>query len=136
MPDTIVVNLPESAIYDKTTDSSFTDPELAVSYVSEGDVTSNVVVKKDTGDTTGTAVKSDGSVKVTFTGLGTAEEYEGTVTATRLTDKNGAVQTYDLLVQLEKDTSTEITYVKVNNTLGEVDAEAGTRHSDRFCARR
>ena len=126
VPDTIVVNLPESAIYDKTTDSSFPNPQLAVSYVAEGDVTSNVVVKKDTGDTTGTAVKSDGSVKVTFTGLGTAEEYEGTVTATRLTDKNGAVQTYDLLVQLEKDTSTEITYVKVNNTLGEVDAEAGT----------
>ena len=126
VPDTIVVNLPESAIYDKTTDSSFANPELAVSYVAEGDVTSNVVVKKDTGDTTGTAVKSDGSVKVTFTGLGTAEEYEGTVTATRLTDKNGAIQTYDLLVQLEKDTSTEITYVKVNDTLGEVDAEAGT----------
>ena len=126
VPDTIVVNLPESAIYDKTTDSSFANPELAVSYVAEGDVTSNVVVKKDTGDTTGTAVKSDGSVKVTFTGLGTAEEYEGTVTATRLTDKNGAVQTYDLLVQLEKDSSTEITYVKVNDTLGEVDAEAGT----------
>ena len=126
VPDTIVVNLPESAIYDKTTDSSFPNPQLAVSYVAEGDVTSNVVVKKDTGDTTGTAVKSDGSVKVTFTGLGTAEEYEGTVTATRLTDKNGAVQTYDLLVQLEKDSSTEITYVKVNDTLGEVDAEAGT----------
>ena len=126
VPDTIVVNLPESAIYDKTTDSSFPNPQLAVSYVAEGDVTSNVVVKKDTGDTTGTAVKSDGSVKVTFTGLGTAEEYEGTVTATRLTDKDGAVQTYDLLVQLEKDSSTEITYVKVNNTLGEVDAEAGT----------
>ena len=114
VPDTIVVNLPESAIYDKTTDSSFPNPQLAVSYVAEGDVTSNVVVK------------SDGSVKVTFTGLGTAEEYEGTVTATRLTDKDGAVQTYDLLVQLEKDSSTEITYVKVNNTLGEVDAEAGT----------
>ena len=126
VPDTIVVTLPESAIYDKTTDSSFPNPQLAVSYVAEGDVTSNVVVKKDTGDTTGTAVKSDGSVKVTFTGLGTAEEYEGTVTATRLTDKNGAVQTYDLLVQLEKDSSTEITYVKVNDTLGEVDAEAGT----------
>ena len=126
VPDTIVVNLPESAIYDKTTDSSFPNPQLAVSYVAEGDVTSNVVVKKDTGDTTGTAVKSDGSVKVTFTGLGTAEEYNGTVTATRLPDKKGAVQTYDLLVQLEKDTSTEITYVKVNNTLGEVDAEAGT----------
>ena len=126
VPDTIVVNLPESAIYDKTTDSSFPNPQLAVSYVAEGDVTSNVVVKKDTGDTTGTAVKSDGSVKVTFTGLGTAEEYEGTVTATRLTDKNGAIQTYDLLVQLEKDSSTEITYVKVNSTLGEVDAEAGT----------
>ena len=126
VPDTIVVTLPESAIYDKTTDSSFPNPQLAVSYVAEGDVTSNVVVKKDTGDTTGTAVKSDGSVKVTFTGLGTAEEYEGTVTATRLPDENGAIQTYDLLVQLEKDTSTEITYVKVNNTLGEVDAEAGT----------
>ena len=125
VPDTIVVNLPESAIYDKTTDSSFTDPELAVSYVSEGDVTRNVVVKKD-GDATGTAVQSNGAVKVKFTGLGTTEEYNGTVTATRLPDENGAIQTYDLLVQLEKDTSTEITYVKVNNTLGEVDAEAGT----------
>ena len=125
VPDTIVVNLPESAIYDKTTDSSFVNPELAVSYVSEGDVTRNVVVKKD-GDATGTAVQSNGAVKVKFTGLGTTEEYNGTVTATRLPDENGAIQTYDLLVQLEKDTSTEITYVKVNNTLGEVDAEAGT----------
>ena len=85
-----------------------------------------MVVKKDTGDTTGTAVQSNGAVKVKFTGLGTTEEYNGTVTATRLPDENGAIQTYDLLVQLEKDTSTEITYVKVNNTLGEVDAEAGT----------
>ena len=125
VPDTIVVNLPESAIYDKTTDSSFANPELAVSFASEGDVTRNVVVTQD-GETEGTAVQSDGALKVEFTGLGTAEEYNGTVTATRLPDKKGAVQTYDLLVQLEKDSSTEITYVKVNNTLGEVDAEAGT----------
>ena len=125
VPDTIVVNLPESAIYDKTTDSSFPNPELAVSFASEGDVTRNVVVTQD-GETEGTAVQSDGALKVEFTNLGTAEEYNGTVTATRLPDKKGAVQTYDLLVQLEKDTSTEITYVKVNNTLGEVDAEAGT----------
>ena len=125
VPDTIVVTLPESAIYDKTTDSSFANPELAVSFASEGDVTRNVVVTQD-GETEGTAVQSDGALKVEFTDLGTAEEYNGTVTATRLPDKNGAVQTYDLLVQLEKDSSTEITYVKVNNTLGEVDAEAGT----------
>ena len=125
VPDTIVVNLPESAIYDKTTDSSFANPELAVSFASEGDVTRNVVVTQD-GETEGTAVQSDGALKVEFTDLGTAEEYNGTVTATRLPDENGAIQTYDLLVQLEKDTSTEITYVKVNNTLGEVDAEAGT----------
>ena len=125
VPDTIVVTLPESAIYDKTTDSSFANPELAVSFASEGDVTRNVVVTQD-GETEGTAVQSDGALKVEFTGLGTAEEYNGTVTATRLPDKNGAIQTYDLLVQLEKATSTEITYVKVNNTLGEVDAEAGT----------
>ena len=125
VPDTIVVTLPESAIYDKTTDSSFANPELAVSFASEGDVTRNVVVTQD-GETEGTAVQSDGALKVEFTDLGTAEEYNGTVTATRLPDENGAVQTYDLLVQLEKDTSTEITYVKVNNTLGEVDAEAGT----------
>ena len=125
VPDTIVVTLPESAIYDKTTDSSFANPELAVSFASEGDVTRNVVVTQD-GETEGTAVQSDGALKVEFTDLGTAEEYNGTVTATRLPDKNGAVQTYDLLVQLEKDSSTEITYVKVNSTLGEVDAEAGT----------
>ena len=133
VPDTIVVNLPESAIYDKTTDSSFANPELAVSYVAEGDVTSNVEVW-DTAKKLGN-VKSDGSGdKITFTGLGTGDqEFEGKVVVNRLPETvatngayNGAVQTYDLLVQLEKDTSTEITYVKVNNTLGEVDAEAGT----------
>ena len=133
VPDTIVVNLPESAIYDKTTDSSFANPQLAVSYVAEGDVTSNVEVW-DTAKKLGN-VKSDGSGdKITFTGLGTGDqEFEGKVVVNRLPETvatngayNGAVQTYDLLVQLEKDTSTEITYVKVNNTLGEVDAEAGT----------
>ena len=133
VPDTIVVNLPESAIYDKTTDSSFPNPQLAVSYVAEGDVTSNVEVW-DTAKKLGN-VKSDGSGdKITFTGLGTGDqEFEGKVVVNRLPETvatngayNGAVQTYDLLVQLEKDTSTEITYVKVNNTLGEVDAEAGT----------
>ena len=138
VPDTIVVNLPESAIYDKTTDSSFPNPQLAVSYVAEGDVTSNVEVWDtevwDTAKKLGN-VKSDGSGdKITFTGLGTGDqEFEGKVVVNRLPETvatngayNGAVQTYDLLVQLEKDTSTEITYVKVNNTLGEVDAEAGT----------
>ena len=133
VPDTIVVNLPESAIYDKTTDSSFPNPQLAVSYVAEGDVTSNVEVW-DTAKKLGN-VKSDGSGdKITFTGLGTGDqEFEGKVVVNRLPETvatngayNGAVQTYDLLVQLEKDTSTEITYVKVNNTLGEVDAETGT----------
>ena len=133
VPDTIVVNLPESAIYDKTTDSSFPNPQLAVSYVAEGDVTSNVEVW-DTAKKLGN-VKSDGSGdKITFTGLGTGDqEFEGKVVVNRLPETvatngayNGAVQTYDLLVQLEKDSSTEITYVKVNNTLGEVDAEAGT----------
>ena len=133
VPDTIVVNLPESAIYDKTTDSSFPNPQLAVSYVAEGDVTSNVEVW-DTAKKLGN-VKSDGSGdKITFTGLGTGDqEFEGKVVVNRLPETvatngayNGAVQTYDLLVQLEKDTSTEITYVKVNDTLGEVDAEAGT----------
>ena len=133
VPDTIVVTLPESAIYDKTTDSSFPNPQLAVSYVAEGDVTSNVEVW-ETAKKLGN-VKSDGSGdKITFTGLGTGDqEFEGKVVVNRLPETvatngayNGAVQTYDLLVQLEKDTSTEITYVKVNSTLGEVDAEAGT----------
>ena len=116
VPDTIVVNLPESAIYDKTTDSSFPNPQLAVSYVAEGDVTSNVEVW-DTAKKLGN-VKSDGSGdKITFTGLGTGDqEFEGKVVVNRLPETvatngayNGAVQTYDLLVQLEKDTSTEIT---------------------------
>ena len=92
-------------------------------------MTSNVEVW-DTAKKLGN-VKSDGSGdKITFTGLGTGDqEFEGKVVVNRLPETvatngayNGAVQTYDLLVQLEKDTSTEITYVKVNNTLGEVDA--------------
>ena len=121
IPDTITVNLPESAICDSYGET-ITSPKLAVSYAAEGNVTSNVTVKIPS--LVNTAVKGDGSVSVVFTDLGKGEiNADSTVVVDRL---GGAVQTYKLKVQLEKSNNTDITYAKVNNTLADVDTDAAT----------
>jgi hypothetical protein len=121
IPDTITVNLPESAICDSYGEI-ITSPKLAVSYAAEGNVTSNVTVKIPS--LVNTAVKGDGSVSVAFTDLGKGEiNADSTVVVDRL---GGAVQTYKLKVQLEKSNNTDITYAKVNSTLADVDTDAAT----------
>ena len=88
VPDLITVVLPKSAISDPDypNDPVTTAPELAVSYAAKGNITTNVTVN-------GTAVASDGSVKVAFAGLQDGE-CKTSVLATRLPANGGAKQFY------------------------------------------
>ena len=131
IPDAIIFNLPDVAVEDPAhPGEKVADPKLNVRYTTQGDVDSNVVVYQGTSDTTGTKVKSgDEGSRVTFTGLGGANEAIATdskVVVTRLPKANGAVQTYDLTVQLQKSTVTTIEYARVNDTIATVDQETGT----------
>ena len=131
IPDKIIFNLPDVAVEDPAhPGEKVADPKLNVRYTTQGDVDSNVVVYQGASDTTGTKVKSgnEGS-RVTFTGLGGANEAIATgskVVVTRLPSSGGAVQTYDLTVQLQKSTVTTIEYARVNDTIATVDQETGT----------
>ena len=131
IPDAIIFNLPDVAVEDPAhPGEKVADPKLNVRYTTQGDVDSNVVVYQGTSDTTGTKVKSgDEGSRVTFTGLGGANEAIATdskVVVTRLPKANGAVQTYDLTVQLQKSTVTTIEYARVNDTIATVDQETGS----------
>ena len=145
IPDTIVVNLPQEAIEEQKWNDVQENPVLGLGYVTEGDVTANAVVKKSN-ENTRTPVKPDGSLTVTFNGLGDKNadyEWKGIIEVNRLpetysnannangpTGPQGAVQTYNLTVQVEKSSDTEITYARVNETFAVVDAEAGTIKAD------
>ncbi len=131
IPDAIIFNLPDVAVEDPAhPGEKVADPKLNVRYTTQGDVDSNVVVYQGTSDTTGTKVKSgDEGSRVTFTGLGGANEAIATdskVVVTRLPKANGAVQTYDLTVQLQKSTVTTIEYARVNDTIATVNQETGS----------
>ena len=131
IPDAIIFNLPDVAVEDPAhPGEKIADPKLNVRYTTQGDVDSNVVVYQGASDTTGTKVKSgnEGS-RVTFTGLGGVNEAIATgskVVVTRLPKANGAVQTYDLTVQLQKSTVTTIEYARVNDTIATVNQETGS----------
>ncbi len=122
--DTITVYLPVEAVRELPYGDKTENPELAVSYVSAGNVNADVNVTIS-GKTT--AVASDGSKKVVFTDLGEdgketipANSY---VTVKRLSAEstaNGATQHYNLKVALELDASTVISSVLVNRTWAEV----------------
>ena len=118
VPDQITVILPESAICDQYGDV-VDDPELAVSYVANGNITTNVSVGA-------TAVASDGSKKVAFTGLQDGTSTVNSVLATRLPAAGGANQFYNLTVMLEESDDTAITYAQVNSTIADVDVDAKT----------
>ena len=121
--DTITVYLPVEAVRELPHGDKTTNPELAVSYVAAGNVNADVNVTIS-GKTT--AVASDGSKKVVFTGLG--EQGKETIpagsyiTVKRLATgtKAGATQHYNLRVALELDASTVINSVLVNRTWAEV----------------
>ena len=131
IPDKIIFNLPDVAVEDPAhPGEKVANPKLNVRYTTQGDVDSNVVVYQGTSDTTGTKVKSgDEGSRVTFTGLGGDNEAIATgskVVVTRLPKDNGAVQTYDLTVQLQKSTVTTIEYARVNDTIATVNQETGS----------
>ena len=131
IPDAIIFNLPDVAVEDPAhPGEKVADPKLNVRYTTQGDVDSNVVVYQGASDTTGTNVKSgDKGSRVTFTGLGGVNEAIATgseVVVTRLPKDNGAVQTYDLTVQLQKSTVTTIEYARVNDTIATVNQETGS----------
>lgn len=128
IPDAIIFNLPDVAVEDPAhPGEKVADPKLNVRYTTQGDVDSNVVVYVGSDDTN---VKSgDEGSRVTFTGLGGVNEAIATgskVVVTRLPSSGGAVQTYDLTVQLQKSTVTTIEYARVNDTIATVDQETGT----------
>ena len=105
--DGIVVTLPKSALTDELGDY---DNTFEVEYEAEGDLHCTVNIELD--NAVFNNVES-GDV-VTFDGLTlTNDTVEGTVEVTRL---GGAVQYYNLTVQLEDDTDTAITYVRVDKT--------------------
>ena len=131
IPDAIIFNLPDVAVEDPAhPGEKVANPKLNVRYTTQGDVDSNVVVYQGTSDTTGTNVKSgDEGSRVTFTGLGDANEAIATgskVVVTRLPKDNGARQTYGLTVQLQKSTVTTIEYARVNDTIATVNQETGS----------
>ena len=133
IPDAIIFNLPDVAVEDPAhPGEKIANPKLNVRYTTQGDVDSNVVVTvvDDDGNSNDTNVKSgkEGS-RVTFTDLGGANEAIATgseVVVTRLPKANGAVQTYNLTVQLQKSTVTTIEYARVNDTIATVDQETGS----------
>ena len=128
IPNAIIFNLPDVAVEDPAhPGEKVADPKLNVRYTTQGDVDSNVVVYVGSDDTN---VKSgDEGSRVTFTGLGGVNEAIATgskVVVTRLSKANGAVQTYDLTVQLQKSTVTTIEYARVNDTIATVNQETGS----------
>lgn len=133
IPDAIIFNLPDVAVEDPAhPGEKVANPKLNVRYTTQGDVDSNVVVTvvDDDGNSNDTNVKSgDEGSRVTFTGLGGANEAIATgskVVVTRLPKVNGAVQTYGLTVQLQKSTVTTIEYARVNDTIATVNQETGS----------
>ena len=123
--DTITVYLPVEAVRELPYGDKTTNPELAVSYVSAGNVNADVQVS--IGGAAPTAVASDGSKKVVFTGLGELGNEKiadnSYITVKRLSNeakKDGATQHYNLKVALELDASTVINSVLVNRTWAEV----------------
>ena len=133
IPDAIIFNLPDVAVEDPAhPGEKVADPKLNVRYTTQGDVDSNVVVTvvDDDGNSNDTNVKSgkEGS-RVTFTDLTVGDEAIATgskVVVTRLSTTDGAVQTYDLTVQLQKSTVTTIEYARVNDTIATVNQETGS----------
>ena len=122
--DTVVVTLPESAIWDSY-DEPIENPELEVTYEVKGHVNSTVEIG------TGTAAKPENpnvktGDKVKFVGLQTGESDLNYVLVSRLpaNKATGATQFYNLTVKLEESSDTTVVGAIVNRTIAEVDNEA------------
>ena len=131
VPDTITVTLPKDAINDQW-GYPVTNPEFAVDYEVEGNVHCTVSIYQTNN---GNAIVSNlvGGEDVPFNGLSlTNDEWTGTVrvyrlgTGTNANNANDAIQVYNLKVQLEDSTDTDITYARVDRTIASVDLDNGT----------
>ena len=141
VPDTITVTLPKDAINDQW-GYPVTDPEFAVDYEVEGNVHCTVSIYQTNN---GNAIVSNlvGGEDVPFKGLALdnaqtvakENEWNGTVrvyrlgTGTNADNANDAIQVYNLKVQLEDSTDTDILYVRANTTIADVDLDNGTVHA-------
>ena len=138
VPDTITVTLPKDAINDQW-GYPVTNPEFAVDYEVEGNVHCTVSIYQTN---IGNAIVSNlvGGEDVPFNGLALdnaqteakENEWNGTVrvyrlgTGTNANNANDAIQVYNLKVQLEDSTDTDITYARVDRTIASVDLDNGT----------
>ena len=131
VPDTITVTLPKDAINDQW-GYPVTDPEFAVDYEVEGNVHCTVSIYQ-TNNPNAIVSNLVGGEDVPFKGLSlTNDEWTGTVrvyrlgTGTNANNANDAIQVYNLKVQLEDSTDTDITYARVDRTIASVDLDNGT----------
>ena len=138
VPDTITVTLPKDAINDQW-GYPVTDPEFAVDYEVEGNVHCTVSIYQS-GNNSAIVSNLVGGEDVPFKGLALdnaqteakENEWNGTVRVYRLgTDTNAnnakdAIQVYNLKVQLEDSTDTDITYARLDRTIASVDLDNGT----------
>ena len=141
VPDTITVTLPKDAINDQW-GYPVTDPEFAVDYEVEGNVHCTVSIYQ-TNNPNAIVSNLVGGEDVPFKGLALdnaqtvakENEWNGTVrvyrlgTGTNADNANDAIQVYNLKVQLEDSTDTDILYVRANTTIADVDLDNGTVHA-------
>ena len=132
VPDTITVTLPKDAINDQW-GYPVTNPEFAVEYKVEGSVHCTVGIFDQYSQSVDSNIVSGD--EVTFNGLALdnaqteakENEWNGTVRVYRLgtgndeTYTDDAIQVYNLKVQLEDSTDTDITYARVDRTIASVD---------------
>ena len=138
VPDTITVTLPKDAINDQW-GYPVTDPEFAVDYEVEGNVHCTVSIYQ-TNNPNAIVSNLVGGEDVPFNDLALdnaqtvakENEWNGTVrvyrlgTGTNANNANDAIQVYNLKVQLEDSTDTDITYARVDRTIASVDLDNGT----------
>ena len=129
VPDTITVTLPKDAINDEW---GYNDPAsntFAVEYEVEGNVHCTVGIYDQYSSAVDENIVSED--EVTFADLTIDDVWNGYVKVTRL-GKDGdipegdAIQVYDLVVRLQPDADTDITYARVDRTIASVDLDNGT----------
>ena len=128
VPDTITVTLPKDAINDEW---GYNDPAsntFAVEYEVEGNVHCTVGIYDQYSSAVDDNIVSED--EVTFADLTIDNDvWNGYVKVTRLgkagdIPEGDAIQVYDLVVRLQPDSDTEITYVRVDDTIADIEGNA------------
>ena len=129
VPDTITVTLPKDAINDQW-GYPVTNPKFAVKYKVEGNLHCTMEIYETNN---GTALDSNlvSGDEVVFNDLanktwtGSVRVYRlGSESSTIDTKGTDAIQVYNLVVRLQPDSDTEITYVRVDDTIADIEGNA------------